>query len=177
MRFFLKEDGGRIEVQECHVWGTGVVILTKHNQLYAVNDLSDAPARPIQLADPAKGLQDQGPTAMTIIEPHLTRSNTLEVLLASVSGSILVVTDSTCEDQNIRKGPFSKMAVTPNGKMLACFTESGNLWVCSTDFQKNLSEFDPKARKPPLQELSLATPTFMLTDCAMDSSSGAVQTL
>jgi len=54
------------------------------------------------------------------------------------------------------------MAVTPNGKMLACFTESGNLWVCSTDFQKNLSEFDPKARKPPLQLVWCGTDSVIL---------------
>lgn len=47
----------------------------------------------------------------------------------------------------------AQMAVTPSGKMLACFTESGMLWVCSTDFQQNLTEFNPRAEKPPTQVL------------------------
>jgi len=155
-------EDGRVEVQECHVWSAGLVVLTRKHQLFAVNDLSDIPVQSVKLADPVEGLQGHGPTAMTIIEPQFTRSSTVEVLLASVSGSILVVTETACEDQNLRKGPFTKMAVTPNGKMLACFTESGNLWVCSTDFQKNLSEFDPRALKPPLQLVWCGTDSVIL---------------
>ena len=34
------------------------------------------------------------------------------------------------------------MAPSPNGKSLALFTMSGMLWVVSTDFQRNLAEFD-----------------------------------
>ena len=48
----VQEDGQRIEVQECHIWGTGVVILTRRNQLFAVHDLSDSPVQPMRLADP-----------------------------------------------------------------------------------------------------------------------------
>ena len=34
------------------------------------------------------------------------------------------------------------MAPSPNGKSLAMLTISGMLWVVSTDFQRNLAEFD-----------------------------------
>jgi hypothetical protein len=34
------------------------------------------------------------------------------------------------------------MAASPNGKSLALLTTSGMLWVVSTDFQRNLAEFD-----------------------------------
>jgi hypothetical protein len=43
------------------------------------------------------------------------------------------------------------MAVSPNGKFLALFTSEGKLWVVSTDFQKNLSEFATKSGIPPQQ--------------------------
>jgi vacuolar protein sorting-associated protein 16 len=49
------------------------------------------------------------------------------------------------------QGPFTKMAVSPNGKFLALFTSEGKLWVVSTDFQKNLSEFATKSGIPPQQ--------------------------
>jgi len=45
-------------------------------------------------------------------------------------------------DQRLSRGPFTHMAPSPNGKSLALLTVSGMLWVVSTDFQRNLAEFD-----------------------------------
>lgn len=45
-------------------------------------------------------------------------------------------------DQRLSRGPFTHMAPSPNGKSLALLTMSGMLWVVSTDFQRNLAEFD-----------------------------------
>jgi hypothetical protein len=45
-------------------------------------------------------------------------------------------------DQRLSRGPFTHMAPSPNGKSLALMTMSGMLWVVSTDFQRNLAEFD-----------------------------------
>jgi hypothetical protein len=45
-------------------------------------------------------------------------------------------------DQRLSRGPFTHMAPSPNGKSLALLTISGTLWVVSTDFQRNLAEFD-----------------------------------
>jgi hypothetical protein len=53
--------------------------------------------------------------------------------------------------QFLQDGPFTKMAVSPNGKCLALFTTEGKLWVVSTDFRKNLSEFGTKSKIPPQQ--------------------------
>ncbi len=51
----------------------------------------------------------------------------------------------------LQQGPFTKMSVSPNGKFLALFTTDGRLWVVSTDFQKNLSEFATNSKVPPQQ--------------------------
>lgn len=45
-------------------------------------------------------------------------------------------------DQRLSRGPFTHMTPSPNGKSLALLTMSGTLWVVSTDFQRNLAEFD-----------------------------------
>ena len=45
-------------------------------------------------------------------------------------------------DQRLSRGPFTHIAPSPNGKSLALLTMSGVLWVVSTDFQRNLAEFD-----------------------------------
>jgi len=45
-------------------------------------------------------------------------------------------------DQRLSRGPFTHMAASPNGKSFALLTISGMLWVVSTDFQRNLAEYD-----------------------------------
>lgn len=43
------------------------------------------------------------------------------------------------------------MRVSPNGKLVACFNESGVLTVMTTDFSKNLSQFNTESKIPPDQ--------------------------
>jgi len=43
------------------------------------------------------------------------------------------------------------MCVSMDGKLLALFTEKGELWVISTDFQKNLSQYNTHSAVPPEQ--------------------------
>jgi len=38
-------------------------------------------------------------------------------------------------------GPFTKMVLSPNGALMACFNAAGTLYVLSTDFSQNLSKF------------------------------------
>lgn len=45
-------------------------------------------------------------------------------------------------DQRISRGPFTHLSPSPNGKSLALLTFNGILWVVSTDFQRNMAEFD-----------------------------------
>lgn len=72
------------------------------------------------------------------------------------------------------------MAVSPNGKFLALFTSEGKLWVVSTDFQKNLSEFATKSGIPP-QQLAwyddLIDNYVVLWSIFLITNSGAEQTL
>lgn len=81
------------------------------------------------------------PHAWTIIPPDFTISRHVEVLL-SVDSSILSVDNLETIDQRLSRGPFSYMSASPNGKSLAMLTVTGTLWVVSTDFQRNLAEFD-----------------------------------
>lgn len=47
--------------------------------------------------------------------------------------------------QRLSRGPFSRLAVSPNGKWLALLTAIGLLWVVSADFQISLAEYDTTA--------------------------------
>lgn len=71
----------------------------------------------------------------------MTISRHVEVLL-SVESSILAVDNLESVDQRLSRGPFTHITPSPNGKSLALLTFSGILWVVSTDFQRNLAEFN-----------------------------------
>ncbi len=88
---------------------------------------------PIGLTEP--------PHSWTIIPPDQTISRHVEVLL-SADSTIYSVDNIECVDQRISRGPFTHLSTSPNGKSLALMMVSGILWVVSTDFQRNLAEYD-----------------------------------
>ena len=87
---------------------------------------------------------------MSVIPPEVSLSRGVEVVLATAQGSIIVCDQNTAQDQRLTSGPFVRMCVSPTGSLIACFSASGLLRVLSTDFTKNLSEFDSGSRKAPL---------------------------
>lgn len=97
----------------------------------------------------------------TVVPPQFTLSRHVEVLIATGS-TILVVDSKEVTDQHLSQGPFTKMVVSPNGKFLALFTSDGKLWVVSTDFQKNLSEYSTKSKIAPQQLVWCGTDSVVL---------------
>jgi hypothetical protein len=63
--------------------------------------------------------------AMAVVPPHNTASGMVEVLVAA-QGSIWTVDADHVQDQNVAQGLMQKMAVAPNGQLLACFTHDGD---------------------------------------------------
>lgn len=139
----VKEQG----VRDCSIWGTGLVILTLSNNLFWVNDFADPSTKPL----PDCGL-DEPPTCMTVIEPSLSETGQPEVLLGNVEASVIVLTpEGGCDDKMMTAGPFQKMECSADGKYVACWSESGTLYVYTADFQETIMEFDVKTSKTPAQ--------------------------
>src|ERR1700683_3267454 len=84
------------------------------------------------------------PHSWAVIPPDMSISRHVEVLL-SVESSIIAVDNLESIDQRLARGPFTHVSPSPNGKSLALLTFSGTLWVVSTDFQRNLAEFDTRS--------------------------------
>ncbi|KAJ1980367.1 Vacuolar protein [Dimargaris verticillata] len=122
-------------VVDCRFWGNGLVALTGNFKLIAVNNMQEP--RPRTLADP--GLATR-PCSWTVIPPHLTLSQHVEVYVATPT-TILVVDSKEAQDQLVHEGPITHMSVSPNGKFLALYVDDGRIWVVSSDFQKSLSEY------------------------------------
>lgn len=59
-----------------------------------------------------------------VVPPHNTASGMVEVLVAA-QGTIFTVDAENVQDQNIAQGLMQRMAVAPNGQLLACFTHDG----------------------------------------------------
>ena len=139
-------EGGIIE---CKIWGTGAVCLTGDNQFIAISNLNDPTLlKSRRLA--FSGLTDP-PHSWVVIDSDHSQSQSPEVLAAIDNGSVLNISYNSTKDLGISQGPFTKMAVSPNGKLLACFTRDGILWVVSSDFSKNLSQFDTQSKVDPDQ--------------------------
>lgn len=86
---------------------------------------------------------------MAVIPPGDGLYNIPEVLLATDTGTIIVVDDKEAQDQLLENGPFNRMEVSPNGEVVACFNDQGTLFVMSTDFTKKLSKFGTNSKVPP----------------------------
>ncbi|KAF8446468.1 Vps16, N-terminal region-domain-containing protein [Terfezia claveryi] len=137
-QFSLGNGAEEYGVKECRFWGVGFVALLGNNKLVAVSRYDEP--RPRQLADP--GLGEEGEIhSWALIPPNYTLSRHVEVLIAT-GATILVVDASETQDQVLQQGPFSHIAVSPNGKFVGLYTAEGKVWVISSDFQDNLSEYD-----------------------------------
>ncbi|KAF9961902.1 hypothetical protein BGZ72_001009 [Mortierella alpina] len=155
-QFSLGKEAKDNRIIEVQIWGTGLVALTGSFQLIAVTNFDEP--RPLFLADP--GINEP-PHSWTVIPPKFTLSRHVEVLLA-VNSTIIVVDATEARDELLQQGPFTKMSVSPDGKFLALFTSEGKLWVVSTDFQKNLSEFATRSQVPPRQLVWCGTDSVVL---------------
>ncbi|CEI87038.1 hypothetical protein RMCBS344292_01458 [Rhizopus microsporus] len=147
-----KDDG----IIDCQIWGGGLVAMTSKYQLISVTNFLEPQPKPL-----ADIRLDEPPHSWTIVPPQFTLSRHVEVLIATGS-TILVVDSNEATDEHLTQGPFTKMAVSPNGKFLALFTADGKLWVVSTDFQKNMSEYSTKSRIPPQQLVWCGTDAVVL---------------
>ncbi|KAI5121711.1 hypothetical protein M0805_002104 [Coniferiporia weirii] len=137
-QFSLGADTSETGVVDARIHEGGMVALTGSLSLLELKGFKGA--KPLVLANPSLA---EPPHSWTIIPPDLTISRHTEVLLSpSTSASVFSVDNLECIDQQLDRGPFLHLSSSPNGKSLALMTFSGTLWVVSTDFRRNLAEFD-----------------------------------
>ncbi|RCI02191.1 hypothetical protein CU098_008663 [Rhizopus stolonifer] len=155
-QFSLGKDAKEDTIIDCQIWGGGLVALTGKYQLISITNFLEPQPKPL-----ADIRLDEPPQSWTVVPPQFTLSRHVEVLIAT-GQTILVVDGNEATDQHLTQGPFTKMVVSPNGKFLALFTADGKLWVVSTDFQKNISEYSTKSKIPPQQLVWCGTDAVVL---------------
>lgn len=140
--FSLGHGAEEVGVVACRFWFSGFVALLSDNSLISVSSYEEPKPRP--LARPPEGKVH----SWSLIPPAYTLSRTVEVLLA-IDQTIHVVDVTESEDRGLSEGPFKHVRVSPNGRFAALFTQDGKVWVVSSDFQNNLSEYDSKTKTLP----------------------------
>lgn len=86
--------------------------------------------------------------AWAIIPPAHTLSRSVEAVVA-IDSTIMIIDASEAQDRKLQNGPFGHVSVSPNGKFIALYTDAGKVWVISSDFENNLTEYDSRVKTPP----------------------------
>ena len=86
-------------------------------------------------------------SAIAVLPRIRTSSRHPEVFLSTTDNSVVVVNTATTEMKDLDcrariSSPIVEMSFAPNGRFLACFTESSMLTVISTTFETKVLDFD-----------------------------------
>ena len=129
-------------MRACRFWPSGFVALLSNNHLISVPRYDEP--RPRLLATPPEGTVH----SWALIPPARTLSRSVEVLLA-IGETIHVVDPTESDDRMLQNGPFTHIAVSPDGRSVTLYTEDGKLWIISSDFQNKLGEYHSRAKTVP----------------------------
>lgn len=140
--FQLKSYGKIIHAK---IYSTGLVALTDSFDFIAVSDFSEPRPKVLKSA----GLSCE-PESWIVIPPHLSGSKHVEVLMSSLD-SLILIDSSFILDQRVDGHPFKKMALSPNGSLIALFSDTGTVYVYTIDFQKCLASIHTNKTLIPLE--------------------------
>lgn len=133
-------------VSECKFWDTGFVALLSNNTFVSVSRYEDPNPRTLTSGT----AQDKSIHSWAIVPPFYQLGQHVEVLIC-LDNTVMVVDTNEARDKFLEEGPFSHMAVSPNGDFIALFTETGHLWVITSDFHRKLSDCKTSIKKTPDQ--------------------------
>ncbi|KAK4049105.1 Vacuolar protein sorting-associated protein 16 [Microbotryomycetes sp. JL221] len=134
-------------VSDAHMYEGGMVVMLDNLSFIQVANWDTVPGgKIISLANPNLV---QHPTCWCVLlSPDSNEStNNIEVLV-STNDALWRIDEIECTNQRINRGPFTKIAPSPNGRLLGLVSQpsspqsSPQLWVTSSDFDRSLSELD-----------------------------------
>lgn len=111
---------------ECVFWGNGVVCVTEANRYFCMADFAT-----MKVCELARPEVEELPHCVAVIEPKYTMTGSVEVLIGTDAGILMLDEDGV---QKVDDTLSQKMAVSPNGNFVACFTHDGRLVVNNTNF-------------------------------------------
>ncbi|XP_052092868.1 vacuolar protein sorting-associated protein 16 homolog isoform X1 [Mytilus californianus] len=149
--FGMGQEAKDVKVIDCQIFnsfqGTGIAILTSTFRIFIINSVDDPRIR--RLAE-VPGLQT-APSSWTII--NLDRQSRAlvakgkELYLIDHGGQFQYQSPQISAEVN----EYVMMSVSYSNKYLAMFTDSGVIWIGSSDLQKCYCEFNTKSPQCPQQ--------------------------
>lgn len=133
-------------VLECKFWDSGFVALLSNNTFVSVSRYEDPNPRSLATGT----FQENSIHSWAIVPPFYQMGQHVEVLVSD-NNTVLVIDTNEARDKFLEEGPFSHMAVSPNGDFIALFTKTGHLWVITSDFHRKLSDCKTSITGPPDQ--------------------------
>ncbi|ESO96565.1 hypothetical protein LOTGIDRAFT_115951 [Lottia gigantea] len=127
--------------------GTGIAVMTTSFRIYIVNNVDDPRVRKLAEVPDLNSV----PSSWTIL--NLDRQ--CRALVAKNSQLFLIDQGGQYEEQFPKLSSpvtaFIEMAVSFNNKMLSLFTDTGVIWIGSSDLKEVHCEFNTKAARRPQQ--------------------------
>ncbi|CAH1775290.1 unnamed protein product [Owenia fusiformis] len=149
--FSMGQEAKDTKVIECKIFnsfnGTGIAVVTSTYRIFIINNVDDPRIR--RLAE-VPGL-NKPPSSWAIIN-HERQSRALvakdaELYLVDHGGQYT----EQHPDVKTTVNSFVEMSVSVNNKYLALFSDTGLLWIGSSDLSRMYCEFDTKSPSRPLQ--------------------------
>ncbi|XP_041371955.1 vacuolar protein sorting-associated protein 16 homolog isoform X2 [Gigantopelta aegis] len=148
--FGMGQEAKDVKVLDCRIFssfqGTGIAVMTTAFRIFLITNVEDPRIR--RLAE-IPGL-NSAPSSWAII--NMDRQS--RALVAKEAELYLVDHGGQYQQQNPEisdVGSYVAMAVSFNSKYLALFTDTGSIWIGSSDLQKCFCEFNTKSRSRPDQ--------------------------
>ncbi|OQS02820.1 vacuolar protein sorting-associated protein [Thraustotheca clavata] len=139
-------------------WGGGIACLLGNFMVVQVMDIDSVQPR-IDLIVETGISEVNPPTCMAVLNPRFVKTNMPEILLGTTSKSLVVLSkglSSNSKDsvvdmqlQESINAPISAIAIAPNGKFMAIYTQDGVLTVLNTAFDKKILTFETSSKSTP----------------------------
>eukprot|EP00038_Savillea_parva_P008583 m.177865 g.177865 ORF g.177865 m.177865 type:complete len:861 (-) comp14437_c0_seq1:84-2666(-) len=139
--------------------GRGLVVLTNDDRFFSVANFHDPkPRRLASFMDRVQPAGADGATpqgdgpAVTSWDIHLNERS-IEVIVAANKGIYILDPTEAWEPplNESQLQAYTAMSVSPSGRLLALFSETGKIWVVSTNFEENITTFDTRSKVAPRQ--------------------------
>ncbi|KAJ3451823.1 vacuolar protein sorting vps16 [Anaeramoeba flamelloides] len=143
-------------VYKAKVWHNGAVILTKKNRLFIVENLSQPRFEEYSVPENLGIVSD-----LEILQPKFSLTGHTEVFISNLAKNLFIIdNDQTLEIEF--EEMITNLKVSPTGRLLAYYTETGNLHVISTDFKSHFLEFQMNSKIKPKQIAWCSSDTVLL---------------
>lgn len=131
-------------------YGTGLVVLNGVYRFYLVRDVYDVKLR--RLAD-VPGLRTP-PSSWCVLasddDPRVLAANENEIYMLKLGGDCTLVHPT---DMKAKVASFTEMSASLNGRYVVLYTDSGIVWMGSSDFHSKYCEFNTANGSRPRQLL------------------------